>query len=321
MSEVERSKSTELTVRDDQQGWTEKQVAALRQLGVEGAGNADLAVFFHYAKRTGLDPFARQIYMISRNSFNPKTEKWETKWTIQTGIDGFRVIARRAADRSGIDYGYEPEQWCSEDGVWADVWTGKNAPHAAKITVIRNGKPFTAVALFSEYAATRKVKGKNGQPDRIELTGQWPSKPAVMIAKCAEALALRKAFPQDLSGLYSEEEMEQADNPVDLKPGDVVDATVEPEPTGPTFEQLIEGATTRDECLGIWEQAKQAGAPGKIETLIVQRMQEIKAEAEKRAAEQLVAEKVDQPPADQVVEAEVVEDKPAPKGRSRSRVA
>jgi phage recombination protein Bet len=318
MSEVERSKSTELTVRDDQQGWTEKQVAALRQLGVEGAGNADLAVFFHYAKRTQLDPFARQIYMISRNSFNPKTEKWETKWTIQTGIDGFRVIARRAADRSGIDYGYEPEQWCGQDGVWRDVWVGKNSPHAAKITVIRNGKPFTAVALFSEYAATRKVKGKNGQPDTIELTGQWPTKPAVMIAKCAEALALRKAFPQDLSGLYSEEEMEQADNPVDLKPGDVVQATVEPdpnpEPTEEYFKQLIKGASTRDECLGIWEEAKKANAPGKIETLIVQRMQEIK-------AGHIVAETVEDAPAGDVVEAEVVEDKPAPKGRSRSRAA
>jgi len=139
MSEIEKSKSTELTVRDDQQGWTDKQVAALRQLGVDGAGNADLAVFFHYAKRTGLDPFAKQIYMISRNSFNPRTETWETKWTIQTGIDGFRVIARRAADRAGIDYGYEPEQWCGKDGVWKSVWVGEGAPHAAQITVIRNG--------------------------------------------------------------------------------------------------------------------------------------------------------------------------------------
>jgi phage recombination protein Bet len=309
MSEVERSKSTELTVREDQQGWTDKQVAALRQLGVDGAGNADLAVFFHYAKRTGLDPFARQIYMISRNVFNQRAQCFETKWTIQTGIDGFRVIARRAADRSGIDYGYEPEQWCGEDGVWRDVWVGKNAPHAAKITVIRNGKPFTAVALFCEYAATKKVKGKNGQPDTIELTGQWPTKPAVMIAKWAEALALRKAFPQDLSGLYSTEEMEQADNPVDLKPGEVIEATVEPEPAGPSFEQLIAAATTREECIGIWEEAKMANAPGKLETLIVQRMQEIR-------AGHIVVETAGEHAAGDVVDAEVIGDQPAPKRRS-----
>jgi len=325
-TEVEKAKTTELTVRDDQLGWTEKQVAALRQLGVDGAGNADLAVFFHYSKRTGLDPFAKQIYMIKRTSFNQRTNSWEDKWTIQTGIDGFRVIARRAADRSGIDYGEEDPLWCGEDGIWKDVWTSKEPPAACKYVVVRNGKRFPAVALFDEYAATRKVRGKNGQPDTFELSGQWPTKPAVMIAKCAEALSLRKAFPQDLGGLYTTEEMEQVDNPVDLKLSDVVEGTVEP--TGPTWEQLVEGATTRDECLAIWEQAKAEKAPGKVETLIVQRMQEIKRTQEEAEAVQVLADGLgaepigDNPPADQVIDAEVVEDRPAPpKRRSRASAA
>jgi hypothetical protein len=71
--------TSDLAIEADQSFWSDKQVAALRQLGVGDAGNADLAVFFHQAKRTGLDPFAKQIYMIGRWS------REGTKYTIQTG--------------------------------------------------------------------------------------------------------------------------------------------------------------------------------------------------------------------------------------------
>src|SRR5690606_39764911 len=64
------------------------------------------------------------------------------------------------------------------------------SPAAAKVVVVRDGNRYPAVALFSEYAATKR----DGT-----LTGMWLSKPALMLAKCAEALALRKAFPLDLS--------------------------------------------------------------------------------------------------------------------------
>ncbi|MGO1563155.1 MAG: recombinase RecT [Actinomycetaceae bacterium] len=184
--------TTDLTIHEDQTFWTDRQQAALNQLGIR-AGNADLAVFFHQAVRTGLDPFARQIYMIERQG----------KQTIQTGIDGFRLIARRATDAARATFGYEDTLWCGDDGQWRDVWTSSEPPAAAKVTVVRNGERFPAVALFSEYAG-RKRDGS--------LTGMWATKGALMLAKCAEALALRKAFPQDLSGLYTSDEMQQADH-------------------------------------------------------------------------------------------------------------
>lgn len=184
---------TELTLAHDQTYFTDKQVATLAQLGVDRASRADLAVFFHQCVRTGLDPFARQIYMIERQG----------KQTIQTGIDGFRLIARRATDHNHEALGYEDTQWCGEDGQWTDVWLKSEHPAASKVAVLRAGERFPAVALWSEYVATKR----DGS-----ITQMWNTKGALMLAKCAEALALRKAFPQDLSGIYTSDEMQQADN-------------------------------------------------------------------------------------------------------------
>lgn len=182
---------TELSIEPGQDSWSDKQAAALKQMGVDNAGSADLAVFFHVCNRTGLDPFARQIYMIGRNSKNQRTDQWEMKFTIQTGIDGYRLVARRATDRAGGTLEYLDGLWCGSDGAWTDVWLADTPPAAAKATVIRDGKNFSAVALMSEYLGT----DKRGNP-----TQMWRDRAAGQLGKCAEALALRKAFPQDLAG-------------------------------------------------------------------------------------------------------------------------
>lgn len=189
--------TTAVAIRDDQTEFDDRQVALLRSLGVEKANRADLALFFHVAKRTGLDPFARQIYMIERYT------KDGPKQTIQTGIDGFRLVAQRTAERTGEALGYEDTLWCGDDGVWRDVWVSPNPPTAAKVTVLRGSSRFPSVALMTEYAQTKR----DGT-----YTQMWATKGALMLAKCAEAGALRKAFPQDLSGIYTADEMQQARN-------------------------------------------------------------------------------------------------------------
>lgn len=176
-----------LAVHRDQQYWTDQQLAALHQLGVATNSPGDLAVFFHQAQRSGLDPFKREIYMITRKG----------KPTIQTGIDGFYKIADRVTTRTRGTWGISETYWCGEDGQWRDVWLSRTPPAAAKVIVERNGSTFTTVALTSEYQAQGPM---------------WQKMPARMIAKCAEALAIRKAFPEDLSGLYTSEEMAQADS-------------------------------------------------------------------------------------------------------------
>ena len=143
-----------------------------------------------------------------------------TKQTIQVGIDGFRLIARRAVDHTGEAFGEPETLWCGTDGQWRDVWISPNPPAAAKVVVQRGAGTFTGVALFAEYAGMRYDK----QSKQQVLNSMWASKPAIMLAKCAEALALRKAFPQDLSGLYTSDEMSQADNqtPAPVVEGEII---------------------------------------------------------------------------------------------------
>ena len=202
-----------LAVTSDQPFWSAEQLAALAQIGVQNAPPADLAVFLNFAQRTGLDPFARQLYMIGRNSQGGK------KWTIQASIDGLRIVAERSGDYAGQ---VGPE-FCGTDGIWRDVWVGEQPPVAARVGVLRHGfaAPLYAVAYWDEYVQT----SANGQP-----TAMWASKPKLMLAKCAEALALRKAFPNDLAGLYTADEMGNQDRPtvpamIEAEPAIVVDAS------------------------------------------------------------------------------------------------
>lgn len=211
--------SGELTIKQDQEDWTQRQIAALKQLGVSNnVTKADLDIFLAQSKRTGLDPFSNQIYMIGRKQKNKNTGQFEIKQTIQVSIDGLRLIAHRVAQQCHEVFSMSDTLWADNSGAWHDVWLAPTPPAAAKVSVKRGGGVFSAVALFKEYAPIYDGK----------LNGMWKSKPALMIAKCAEALALRKAFPTDLSGIYTDDEMENAKDysePVEPTQNKTVDST------------------------------------------------------------------------------------------------
>lgn len=196
MTATHETATAALAIRDGQQFWDGKQLAALRQLGAEDAPEGDLQVFFHYCQATGLDPFAKHIRLRKDRQKNAAGQ-WENRWSIETEIDGYRVIAHRAAKRDGVELSYGPPIWFDAAEGEHKIWLGEDPPAGAARTVYKNGKPFPAVIRLKSFAKYTK----DGQ-----LQALWAVMPDHLIGKCAEAQALRMAFPHDLEGIRLAEE-------------------------------------------------------------------------------------------------------------------
>jgi phage recombination protein Bet len=149
--------------------------------------DAELQLTIYTATQRGLNPLTKQMYVMKDKA---------GRISFITSIDGFRLIAQRTREYRG----QVGPQWCGKDGQWRDVWLENEPPAAAKVGVYREGfkEAVYGIATWKSYSRT---------------TGQWPTMGPEMLAKCAESLAFRKAFPEDLSGLYTAEEMDQAERP------------------------------------------------------------------------------------------------------------
>ena len=178
-----------LTITPDQDHWTEQQLAAIGDCIIGDPRQATppmLDQLLHVCQHTGLDPWARQIYLRVQAG----------RASMQTSIDGLRLVAQRAARADGGRLSYRPTEWCGPDGQWRDIWLADEPPAAARIIVTIGDAAYPAVARWAEYGSDR---------------GMWRKMPALMLGKVAEALALRRSCPADLSGLYTHEEMAQAE--------------------------------------------------------------------------------------------------------------
>ncbi len=189
-----------------------EKIKLLKDTVCKGASDNELQLFLHVCIRTGLDPFMKQIYSIRRKS-KDKFGNWIETQTIQTSIDGFRLIAERTkryAPGKESTYSYDENKnlfsatsyikKMTLDGTWHDV---------------------SATCFLSEYKPA---------------TGSfWDRMPHVMLAKCAETAALRKAFPAEMSGVYSDDEMQQAAKLDEIKP-----VEVDPKQMEETFKKFVE---------------------------------------------------------------------------------
>lgn len=229
-----------------------------------------VAAFLQHCNRTGLDPFARQIYAIARKT------RGNLQWTTQVSIDGARLVA----ERSGRYEGQTTPEFTSDGENWTQVWLSDEPPRAARVGVYKAGfrEPLYAVALWEAYAVYQDVWENGRKTDQQKLSAMWSKMGPLMLAKCAEMLALRKAFPQDLSGLYSTEEMDQAGAPLPVvaaaeRPAEPVAYEAVRQPVQadiplPTASRDwaadIAAAATVDETAALYREAETAGELGLV---------------------------------------------------------
>lgn len=155
----------------------QEKVDLIKRTICKGSTNDELELFVQQCNRTGLDPFARQIYSIERRS-QDKNGQWITTRQTQVSVDGLRLIA----ERTGKYCGQLGPFWCGSDGKWVEVWLDEKAPAACKVGVLRTdfSEPLWAVALYKAYV--QEVRNKNTQ--KMEPNSMWKKMPELMLAKC-----------------------------------------------------------------------------------------------------------------------------------------
>lgn len=232
-----RTQRGALTLRPDQADLDSHQRAALVAIGIDVKADPmvqpHVRPFIHMCQVRGLDPWAREAYLIGRGRGEYR------KYTMQVGIDGYRKMAAG----TGRFLRVKEVLWTGQDDddrsyyrddrgimrrVWYDQWpASRGYPGAAKVIIehlepdMRTVTETEAIADWTMYAPftakTEWVQGKkrkvldSGGKEILELNDMWEKGYAHMLAKCAEALAHRKAFPNTMNGVYVHEEMHRAD--------------------------------------------------------------------------------------------------------------
>lgn len=198
---------------------TPQQISLIRRTIAADCNEAEFDLFMAAARSAGLDPFRKQISPLVFNKNKPD----KRRMSIITTIDGLRVIAARSGR-------YRPDEE-EPELTFDESQKGPTNPIGlvkAKVRVYIDDKPVTGVAHWDEFAPITDEwgEGEDGRRRKtgrqsLDTGGNWGRMPRVMLSKCAEAQALRKAFPEDLSGLYEGAELDQA-KIVDVLPSEVV---------------------------------------------------------------------------------------------------
>ena len=181
-----------------QKKFTREQIELIKSQIAKDATDDELKLFLYACERTGLDPFSRQIYLIGRWNSKANGGRGGEVKMVQVSIDGFRSIAERTLNYAGND-----------DPVFGEIEDVKSEKEGTiKVPSIET-LPVHKIVKGQRYPFTASARWKQYYPGDKQGF-MWRKMPHVMLGKCAEALALRKAFPSVMAGLYVPEEMEQA---------------------------------------------------------------------------------------------------------------
>jgi phage recombination protein Bet len=219
MSNIARIPTSAATLYDA------KQLDLIRRTVAKDCNNDEFDLFAHTARRLGLDPLRKQVYAFVYSKDRPD----KRKMTIVTGIDGFRTIAERTGN-------YRPDD--DEPTLEVDAAAkGPNNPAGLVKATVRVFKfshgdwhKVTASAYWDEYAPLKDewVEGEDGRrrpsgKQTLDTSGNWGKMPRLMLAKVAEAIALRKAWPDAFSSVYAQEEIDRTAT-LDMLPSEAAEA-------------------------------------------------------------------------------------------------
>lgn len=199
---------------------SQEQIDLIKTTYAKGATDLELKLFVTVCNALQLNPFLGQIHAVKRWSSADNKEVM----AYQTGIGGFRLQAQRSKSMGGPTYrGQTDPEWCAKDGNWVPLWTSDDPPFAARVGVHVEGfvEPIYAIAEYKRLVQTRG-KGEDKRPNVF-----WERGSPFQLAKCAEAAAIRRAFPGETSRLFLPEEMYDMPEEKDITPPMTVDEAKE----------------------------------------------------------------------------------------------
>lgn len=204
------------------------QLQTIRQMCAKDCNSLEFDAFLEMCRMRGLNPLLKHIYAMVLHKDKPD----KRQLVITVSVDGQRVIANRTKN-------YRPDEKPPRFEVDPDL-KGDPLNPAGLVTaevsvyIFSHGGwfPVSQVAYWEEFApiedewAENPATGKRAPTGRKFLKPNWKKMPRVMLAKVAEMQALRKAFPDDFSGLYGEEEMDRtitAASSTDMSPSEMLE--------------------------------------------------------------------------------------------------
>lgn len=227
-------------------GMSESQWLTLANTLYPGASPMSVLLVWDYCTARKLDPFKKPVHIVTMRVKNADGQ-WVDRETVLPGIYEYRTTAQRTGEYMGKtepEYGPEKEVF----GVVAPEW--------CKITIFRWNQlakekvPFPTKVYFKEACGTKKKSKDDPTP---VANGRWERAPVQMLTKCTEAAALREAFPEEIGGVPTMEEIE------DHMP-DVIDVTPQPVEESPLIEKLSDDQRSAlDKAFGALKMSKAQG--------------------------------------------------------------